>query len=222
MDWLFVIYVVFIIFRHHLMLLLLCRLVNRRTRRKKKNHERILLNNEQGNKVKQSKKLFMHKCWFLWGGSAGTFSLPPNSIHSCAAVKLGSEETEEKSIHVSVWPLIFSLLPSFSPLLHHPIFPSLLFWLSKLVRGGQSILTPSIGLVRTSNIPWIHTLPPSQATCTQATPPLSFLSSVLTSVLHSSPFLSSPSPPTPLWDVCRVFLCVAFCIVYSSAPIFAL
>lgn len=67
----------------------------------------------------------MHKCWFLWGGSAGTFSLFPNSIRSCAAVKLGSEETKEKSIRVSVWPLIFSLLPSFSPHLHHPIFLSL-------------------------------------------------------------------------------------------------
>lgn len=68
----------------------------------------------------------MHKCWFLRGGSAGTFSLFPNSIHSCAAVKLGSEETKEKSIRVSVWPLIFSLLPSFfSPHLHHPIFLSL-------------------------------------------------------------------------------------------------
>lgn len=66
----------------------------------------------------------MHKCWFLRGGSAGTFSLPPNSIHSCTAVKLGSAETEEKSICVSVWPLIFSLLPSFSPHLHHPISPS--------------------------------------------------------------------------------------------------
>lgn len=99
----------------------------------------------------------MHKCWFLQGGSAGTFSLPPNSIHSCTAVKLGSAETEEKSICVSVWPLIFSLLPSFSLHLRHSISPSLLFLLSQLVRGDQSILTPSTGQVRTSNIPWIHT-----------------------------------------------------------------
>lgn len=113
----------------------------------------------------------MHKCWFLRGGSAGTFSLPPNSIHSCAAVKLGSEETEEKSIRVSVWPLIFSLLPSFSPHLHHPISPSLLLLLSQLVRGGQSILTPSTGQVRTSNIPWIHTSSPSPGACTQVTAP---------------------------------------------------
>lgn len=99
----------------------------------------------------------MHKCWFLWGGSAGTFSLPPDSIHFCAAVKLGSEETEEKSIHVSVWPLIFSLLPSFSLHLHHPISPSRLFILSQMVHSGQSILTPSTGQVRRSNIPWIQT-----------------------------------------------------------------
>lgn len=141
----------------------------------------------------------MHKCWFLWGGSAGTFSLPPNSIHSCAAVKLGSEETEEKSIRVSVWPLIFSLLPSFSPHLHHPISPSPLFLCSQLVRGGQSILTPSTGRVRTSNIPWIHTSSP--ATCTWETAlltspnpptPLLFLSSLATSHQFSA-FLFSPS-----------------------------
>lgn len=117
----------------------------------------------------------MHKCWFLWGGSAGTFSLPPISIYSCTAVKLGSEETEEKSICVSVWPLIFSLLPSFTPHLHHPIAPSPLFLLSRLVRGDRSILTPSTGQVRTSNIPWIHTFAASPATCTKATAPLNRL-----------------------------------------------
>lgn len=82
----------------------------------------------------------------------------------CAAVKLGSEETEEKSICASVRSLVFSLLPSFSPNLQHPITLSLLrtFVLPQLVRGEQSILTPSTGQVRMSNIPWIHTfsLPP--------------------------------------------------------------
>lgn len=158
----------------------------------------------------------MHKCWFLWGGSAGTFSLPPNSIHSCAAVKLGSEETEEKSIRVAVWPLIFSLLPFFSstpPSPHLSPSPSPLFLLSQWVRGGQSILTPSTGQVRTSNIPWIQTFSPSPSWPSNSPPPPHLRSVNLTSVLQSSPSLFSPSPPSlqflsPVWwqDGSPVFL----------------
>lgn len=120
MDLLFIIYVVFIIFCHHLMLLLLCRLVNRTWKNKC-----ILLNNEQGNKVNSQRSFSCISVDFSGEDQQALFlSLP---IRSTPAVKLGSKETEEKSICVSVWPLIFSLLSSFSPHLHHPISPSLLF-----------------------------------------------------------------------------------------------
>lgn len=168
------------------MVLLLCHLVNRGTCKS----ECILLNNEQGNKVNSQRSFSCISVDFSGEDQQPLFLSLPNSIRFCAAVKLGSGETEEKSIRVPVWPLIFSLLPSFSPHLHHPFPP--LFLLSQLVRSGQSILTPSTGQVRTSNIPWIHSFSPSPATCTQVTathsPALSPPSSSNhTSISHFSP-----------------------------------
>lgn len=116
----FIAYVVFILFCQHLMLLSLCQLVNRRTRKKTKC---ILLNNEQANKVNSQRSFSCISVDFSGEDQQALFL--SNSIHSCAAVKLGSEETEEKSIHASIRPLIFSLLPSFSPNLHHPFSPLL-------------------------------------------------------------------------------------------------
>ncbi len=87
----------------------------------------------------------------------------------CCKVRLWRDGRE---IHMCLCLAIDILLtPFFSPHLRHPISPSPLLLLSQLVRGGQSILTPSTGQVRTSNIPWIHTSSPSPAACTQVTVP---------------------------------------------------
>lgn len=87
----------------------------------KKKNKCILLNNGQANKVNSQRSFSCISVDFSGEDQQALFL--SNSIHSCAAVKLGSEETEEKSIHASVRPLIFSLLPSFSPNLHHPFSP---------------------------------------------------------------------------------------------------
>lgn len=187
-----IIYVVFIIFCRHLMLLTLCRLVGRRTWKTKC----ILLNNEQGNKVNSQRSFSCISVDFSGEDQQALFLSLPIRSTPASAVKLGSEETEEKSICVSVWPLIFSLLPSFLHTSITPFFPPLLFLLSQRVRSGQSILTPSTGQVRTSNIPWIHTFSASPAAFTQAASPPTLPSSNCTSISQSSPFLFSPSPPS--------------------------
>ena len=88
-------------------------------------------------------------------------------LRCCCKVRLWRDGRE---IHTCLCLAIDILLtPFFSPHLHHPISsPSPLFLLSQWVRGGQSILTPSTGQVRTSNILWIHTF----SACTQAGVPV--------------------------------------------------
>lgn len=200
-DRLFIIYAVFIIFCHHLVPLLLCRLVNRRTCKNKC----ILLNSEQGNKVNSQRSFSCISVDFSGEDQPALFPLPPDSIHSCAAVKLGSEETEEKSIRVSVLPLIFSLLPPFSPHLHHPVAPPFLglafsvgpWWPihpHALHWPGQDIEYP----MDSHFLSLPSHLHPSNTSSNPPTPPLcSLLSSNLTSISpSSSSLLLSPPPPS--------------------------
>lgn len=76
------------------MLLLLCRLVNRRTHahtsgraREKQKNKSALLNNEQANKVNSQRSFSCISVDFSGEDQQALFL--SDSIHSCAAVKLG-------------------------------------------------------------------------------------------------------------------------------------
>lgn len=152
------------------MLLLLCRLVNRRTWKKNKC---ILLNNEQENKVNSQRSFSCISVDFSGESQQALFSLPPDSIHSFAAVKLGSEETEQKSIHVSIWPLIFSLTTFLfsTPSSHHLSF----FLVPAIPDGPQWPIHPHALHKPGQDVQYPMDSHNSWAGCNKVTAPITYL-----------------------------------------------